>query len=60
MEPNDADDRPEAVPITPELLEWALKLFSEEEAIAGLREIQETGGLTFAEVIRGLEEPPAT
>jgi hypothetical protein len=48
---------PAPVTPTPEILEWARAQFSEEEVIAGLREIQETGGLTFEEVIRGLEPP---
>jgi hypothetical protein len=45
--------------LTPELMEWARNQFSDEEAVAGLREIRETGGLTFEDVIRGLE-PPAS
>jgi hypothetical protein len=48
---------PAAMVPTPEILEWARGLFTEEEAIAGLREIRQTGGLKFGEVIHGLESP---
>jgi hypothetical protein len=48
---------PAPITLTPEFIEWAKKEFTEEEAIAGLREIRETGGLTFEDVIRGLETP---
>lgn len=41
--------------LTPELLDWARGQFTEEQAVAGLREIRETGGLSFDDVIRGLE-----
>ncbi len=47
---------PPIEPIPPELLEWARRTFDEEEFRAGLREIEETGGLTFEELMRGLEE----
>jgi hypothetical protein len=50
---------PEAIALTPELREWAKGQFTDEELAAGIREIRETGGLTFDDVIRGLE-PPAT
>ena len=50
---------PKPVTPTPEILEWARNLFTEEEALAGLREIRQTGGLKFSEVIQGLE-PPAS
>ena len=42
--------------LTPELREWALQLFSEEEILAGLREIEETGGVEFSDMIRELDE----
>ena len=48
---------PAPIPVTPELREWALREFSEEEIATGIREIRETGGLTFDDVIRGLEPP---
>ncbi len=52
-------DIPPSAPLTPELLEWIKGHFTEAEAVAGLREIQQTGGRTFAELIRGLEPPAA-
>jgi len=45
------------LPPTPEILEWARKQFTEDEIIAGLMEIRQTGGLTFDDVIRGLDQP---
>jgi hypothetical protein len=42
--------------LTPELLDWARQQFSEEEIIAGLREVQQTGGLELSDFIRELEE----
>ncbi len=54
-----AGTAPVPITVTPELIEWAKKTFTDEEAAAGLREIRETGGLTFDDVIRGLE-PPAS
>lgn len=54
--PRPADIPPSNL-LTPELLEWIKGQFTDEEAAAGLREIQQTGGLTFAEVIRDLEPP---
>jgi hypothetical protein len=41
---------------TPELLEWARGLFSDEEIVAGLREIRETGGLQLTDFIHELEQ----
>jgi hypothetical protein len=37
-------------------LEWAQRQFSEEEIIAGLREIRETGGLELRDFIHELEQ----
>ena len=42
--------------LTPELLEWARNLYSEEEILAGLNEIRETGGLQFCDFIEELEQ----
>lgn len=52
---------PAPVPMkpTPEIIEWALGLFSEEEVIAGLREIRKTGELTFEQLMSGLEPAPS-
>jgi hypothetical protein len=42
--------------LTPELLDWARRQFSEEEIVAGIREIRETGGLEFRDFIEELEK----
>jgi hypothetical protein len=39
-----------------ELLEWARQQFSDEEIAAGLREVQETGGLELQDFIEELEK----
>jgi hypothetical protein len=49
--------------LTPELLQWALEQINEEEIVAGIREIRETGGFQFNDFIDELEaivssEPP--
>jgi len=46
---------PPSVQPTPEILEWARQQFSEEEIVAGLREIRETGGLQLRDFIHELE-----
>lgn len=43
------------IPVPPEVLEWARRNFSEEDALADLREVQETGGLELHEFIDELE-----
>jgi hypothetical protein len=45
-----------SVKLSPELIEWARKSFSEEEFLAGIREIEETGGLELKDFIRELEQ----
>src|SRR5438552_3596323 len=40
---------------TPEFMEWARQLDTEEEIVAGLREIEETGGLELKDFIHELE-----
>jgi hypothetical protein len=45
-----------AAPIPPEIKEWARQHFNEEETAAGLREIQETGGLELADFIEELKQ----
>jgi hypothetical protein len=47
---------PSCQPVTPELLEWARRTFNEEEFLAGLREIEATGGLELKDFIHELEE----
>jgi hypothetical protein len=44
-----------SAPLTPELLEWARSQFNEEEAVASLREMRATGGLTFDDLLPELE-----
>src|SRR5262249_17728844 len=43
----------------PEILEWAKGQFSEEEIVAGLREIRTTGGLELSDFIHELEQDGA-
>jgi hypothetical protein len=47
--------RPAPVELTPEMLEWARRQFSEEEYVAGIRAIRETGGVPFAEIVQRLK-----
>lgn len=42
---------------SPEFLAWARSQVTEEELVAGIREIETTGGLTFDEVIADLDPP---
>jgi hypothetical protein len=44
-----------ASPIEPEILEWALQQFNEEETVAGMREIRKTGGLELSDFLPDLE-----
>ncbi len=57
-EPRAAQPAPAQVP--PDLLEWARRQFSEEEIVAGLREIKETGGLELRDFIHELEQAAGT
>jgi hypothetical protein len=47
---------PDSPAISPELREWACRTFNEEEFLAGLREIETTGGLEFKDFIHELEQ----
>jgi hypothetical protein len=47
--------KPAPVELTPDLLEWARRQFSEEELVAGIRDIRENGGVQFAEIIKQLK-----
>jgi len=40
-------------------MEWARRQFSEEEIVAGLREIRQTGGLELRDFVQELEEAAA-
>lgn len=42
--------------LTPELLAWARRQFTDEEFAAGLRDIRETGGVELSEFIHDLEQ----
>jgi hypothetical protein len=42
--------------ISPEILQWARQQFTEEEIVAGLRELRETGGLELRDFLHELEE----
>jgi len=49
---------PDSSPVTAELLEWAqheFSKYSEEELLAGIREIETTGGLELKDFIHELE-----
>lgn len=41
--------------LTPEILAWARQQLNEEETVAGLREIRETGGLELADFLHDLQ-----
>jgi hypothetical protein len=43
------------VPVPPELLAWARQTINMQEFLEGIREIQETGGVTFESFIAELE-----
>jgi len=42
--------------LTPELRAWALAQDTEEEIVAGLREVRATGGLEFRDLLEKLEQ----
>src|SRR2546425_4146099 len=46
--------------LTPEILEWARQRFTDEEVLAGLREIRQTGGLELGDFIHELEQAAGT
>jgi hypothetical protein len=54
--PSPRPDRTPEAPIPPEILEWARQQVSEEQILADLREINETGGLELKDFIRELEQ----
>jgi hypothetical protein len=43
-------------PTPPDLLAWARQTFDEAEYLAGVREIEETGGVKFEDFIGEIEE----
>lgn len=50
---------PPSEQLQPELKEWARQQFSEEEFLAGLREIQTTGGSELQDFLQELEQEAA-
>jgi hypothetical protein len=46
---------PQSAEITPEILAWALSHFNEEETLAGIREIRETGGLQLKDLLHEID-----
>jgi hypothetical protein len=44
------------IPLTPECREWAIQQFTEEEIVAGLRELREQGGLELRDFLPELEK----
>jgi hypothetical protein len=51
--------QPPSEKLSPEVMEWARQQFNEEEFIADLREIEQTGGLELQDFIRELVEEAA-
>ncbi len=47
---------PESEPVPPEIMEWARRTFNKEEFLAGVREIEQTGGLRLEDFIDELEQ----
>ncbi|MBI3409580.1 MAG: hypothetical protein HY040_14665 [Planctomycetes bacterium] len=43
-------------PVSSDILEWARGLYTDDEILAGVREIQGKGGIGFATLIRTLEK----
>src|SRR5207302_24839 len=53
-----ANGHPEPFPRTPlsaEFLEWARQQFTDEEIVAGIRDVQENGGMELHEFIHEIE-----
>jgi hypothetical protein len=53
--PEDEARRPDVVRLTPELLEWARQLVTEEEVVASLRELRANGGIGSEELLAVLD-----
>jgi len=49
----------ESSKLSPEILDWARQQSSEEEIVAGLREIRQTGGVELKDFIHELEQAAA-
>jgi hypothetical protein len=55
MNQSNAEQVGASTKLSPELLKWAQEDISEEEVIAGLREIRQTGGLQLSDFLHELE-----
>jgi hypothetical protein len=55
LKPPDSQQKPLPVELTPDLLEWARRQYSEAEYVAGIRNIREHGGVPFADLIQRLK-----
>lgn len=53
--PTESAERTVPEPIPPELLAWARQTFDAQESLAGVREIEATGGRTFESLIAAVE-----
>jgi hypothetical protein len=51
----DPQQKPAPIQLTPDQLEWARQQVSEEEYIAGIRDIRENGGVPFESIIQRLK-----
>ncbi len=52
----EVEAQPAPVPLTPELREWLRQQFNAAEFLAGVREIEQTGGVELRDFIHELEE----
>jgi hypothetical protein len=55
MPPEPTPPAPAPVPVPPELLAWARQTFDVQEFLAGVREIEATGGETLESFIAAVE-----
>ena len=51
----DSQQRPAPIELSPEMLEWARQQFSEEDYVAGIRDIRENGGVPFENILQRLK-----
>ncbi len=48
-------NHPQPIPTPPEVMEWVRQQFTEEEIVAGLREVEKTGGFELRDFLPDLE-----
>jgi len=53
--PSESPEPSPREPVSPELLAWARQTFDAQEFLAGVREIEATGGRTFEALIAEVE-----